>query len=232
MLARRAARELAILNLFQLDGVSNELSVLPSNQDVNNIMVNIVRSLTELAKDKLESGISEFTRVQDELLELEMNADENLNRPLELANLPVALKDTAAFRQQVVSCLQGAELLWEAIELPEWVALSKEEEVASYAIFLTKLVLEHQKTLDEQIVQYAEGWSLSRLYKIDRALLRLALAEMQHAPDVDVSVTINEVVEIAKKYSTDDSYRFINGILGNIAKAYSVPLDNPLFTQA
>lgn len=79
-------------------------------------------------------------------------------------------------------------------------------------------ILEHRAELDKTIDEYADRWSLSRMPVLDRNILRMGLYEILHEPDIPPSVSINEAVELANVYSTEDSGRFINGILGRIAK--------------
>ena len=69
------------------------------------------------------------------------------------------------------------------------------------------------------ITKYASGWTLERIASVDRNLLRLALCEMLFRSDIPYSVSINEAVELAKIYSTAESGKFVNGILGNFARA-------------
>jgi transcription antitermination protein NusB len=71
--------------------------------------------------------------------------------------------------------------------------------------------------LDELIAAHARNWSLERMPAIDRNLLRLALYELKDRPDVPVAVVIDEAVELAKRFSTDDSGRFVNGVLAAAA---------------
>ena len=69
--------------------------------------------------------------------------------------------------------------------------------------------------LDEIIAELAEGWKIDRLAKVDKNVLRIALYELIHHPDSTPNTVVNDAVEIVKKYSTDDSGRFVNGILGS-----------------
>ena len=78
---------------------------------------------------------------------------------------------------------------------------------------------ERRPDLDAVISVRSTGWSLSRMNAVDRNLLRLALYEMLFVDEVDVAVTIDECVELAKAYGTDESSRFVNGILGRVAAA-------------
>ena len=77
--------------------------------------------------------------------------------------------------------------------------------------------MEKKQEVDSKIKEHSEGWDVNRLINIDRDILRIAITEMLYFEDVPVGVSIDEAVEIAKKYSTDESSRFINGILGQVA---------------
>lgn len=72
--------------------------------------------------------------------------------------------------------------------------------------------------LDREIRAYLENWSFDRLALVDRNILRLALFEMRHRADIPPVVSINEAVEIAKRFSTEDSGRFVNGVLDRACK--------------
>jgi transcription antitermination protein NusB len=86
-----------------------------------------------------------------------------------------------------------------------------------YAITLIEGVEQHRNRIDELISSYAEGWTLERMPVIDRNLARIAVYELLYAPEVDDPVAITEAVELARQMSTDDSPRFLNGLLGQIA---------------
>lgn len=75
----------------------------------------------------------------------------------------------------------------------------------------------HVESLDALIAGRAEGWTLQRMPVIDLNIMRLAAFELVHRPDVPTAVVLNEAVELAKRYSTDDSGRFVNGVLAAIA---------------
>ena len=79
--------------------------------------------------------------------------------------------------------------------------------------------------LDAVIATRSTGWSVSRMNAVDRNLLRLALYEMLYVDEVDVAVTIDECVELAKAYGTDESSRFVNGILGRVADDLEAGVD-------
>ena len=78
---------------------------------------------------------------------------------------------------------------------------------------------EHLAGIDELLGQYAKGWTVARMAAVDRNLARLAIYELCYAEEkLDPGIIINEAVELAKKYGTDDSSRFVNGILNALAK--------------
>lgn len=86
-----------------------------------------------------------------------------------------------------------------------------------YAREIVDGVSDHRDEIDELIMSYAQGWTLDRMPNVDRALLRLASWEILFNDEVPTAVAIDEAVELAKEYSTDDSGRFVNGVLGRIA---------------
>jgi len=89
---------------------------------------------------------------------------------------------------------------------------------AAYADRVMWGTLEHLAQLDGVIDNFLKGWDISRLNKVDLAIIRLAIYEMLREPDVPFGVAVNEAVELAKTYGTDESPAFINGVLGNVAR--------------
>ncbi|MEU5845494.1 transcription antitermination factor NusB [Saccharopolyspora shandongensis] len=89
--------------------------------------------------------------------------------------------------------------------------------VGDYTIALVEGVTENRERIDEVLTQHAEGWSLGRMPAVDRSVLRLGLYELLWSDDVPPAVAIDEAVELVKVLSTDDSPRFVNGVLGRIA---------------
>lgn len=89
--------------------------------------------------------------------------------------------------------------------------------INDYTVTLVQGVVAHRGRIDGLITEHAQGWSLNRMPGVDRAVLRLALFELLWADDVDDAVAIDEAVELAKALSTDDSPRFVNGVLGAVA---------------
>ena len=79
---------------------------------------------------------------------------------------------------------------------------------------------EHKDEIDKMIGEFAFGWDLERIFKIDRDILRIAITELAYIKDAPHKVVIDEALELAKKYSTDDSPSFINGILARVVEKY------------
>jgi N utilization substance protein B len=112
--------------------------------------------------------------------------------------------------------------LEEALELAlEEVHPSPED--GAYMTSLVRGVLGEVDRLDAIVGDLAEGWRLERLARVDKNVLRLALHELIHHPGIPVSTVVNDAVEIAKKYSTEDSGRFVNGILGSFIRGQGEP---------
>ncbi|GAA1297715.1 transcription antitermination factor NusB [Saccharothrix xinjiangensis] len=89
--------------------------------------------------------------------------------------------------------------------------------VNDYTVSLVEGVTAHRARIDDLISEHSEGWTLQRMPAVDRAVLRVGLYELLWAGDVPDAVAIDEAVELAKGLSTDDSPRFVNGVLGRIA---------------
>ena len=90
------------------------------------------------------------------------------------------------------------------------------DQVPAYLVKLVEGVTAHQEELDALIRQHSEHWRLERMAAVDRNLLRLALYELLHQPAIPAKVVINEAVELAKRYGSEESGSFINGILDRI----------------
>ena len=102
----------------------------------------------------------------------------------------------------------------EKVELPPPTA--EEAEVRVFADPMIRGTLEHRVAVDEVISKYTRNWDLHRMAAVDRNILRLAIYEMLHRDDIPPVVSINEAVDIAKKFSTQDSGKFVNGILDKV----------------
>lgn len=94
-----------------------------------------------------------------------------------------------------------------------------EVQVNDYTTTLVEGVEEHRSGIDEVIGAHAQGWTLDRMPAVDRNILRLAVYELRHRPEVPEGVVISEAVRLATELSTDDSPTFVNGVLGAVARS-------------
>jgi len=92
-----------------------------------------------------------------------------------------------------------------------------QDEIFDYARVLVEGVVAMHSDIDDQIETFSQGWAIDRMPSLDKAILRVALWEILFNDEVPDEVAIDEAVEIAKEYSTDDSGSFINGLLARIS---------------
>ncbi len=90
------------------------------------------------------------------------------------------------------------------------------DDVREFTEQLVNGTFEHLKNIDQKIVQYTENWQLNRMAVVDRNILRFSVYELLYLDEIPPKVTINEAVNIAKKYSQDEAGKFVNGILDKI----------------
>jgi len=109
---------------------------------------------------------------------------------------------------------KGSATWGQPVELPP--VSADEAAVRLFAEPLIRGTLEHREESDEIIKKHALNWELHRIAAVDRNILRLAIYEMMHRQDIPPIVSINEAVDIAKKFSTQDSGKFVNGILDKV----------------
>ncbi len=105
-----------------------------------------------------------------------------------------------------------------------WSIRMEPDDIRSFAEEIFYGTLEHLNEIDRTISSVAENWSMERMAAVDRNILRLATYELLYRPDIPAPVSINEAIEIAKRYASQDSPSFINGILDRIAKAVRIEL--------
>lgn len=124
-------------------------------------------------------------------------------------------------REQIFKLLFRAEFYKEE-ELSEQLQLffeeldNREEKDAIYIQNKFEQILAHLTEIDGMINEVAQGWKTSRMGKVDLTLIRLAVYEMKYEEEVPIGVAINEAVELAKSYGSDDSASFVNGILAKL----------------
>lgn len=88
----------------------------------------------------------------------------------------------------------------------------------AFAVHLVTGVDDHRAEVDQELTRVSQRWDLDRMPALDRAILRIGTYELGWCPEVPVAVVTNEAVELAKRFSTDDSGRFVNGVLSRLAR--------------
>ena len=96
-----------------------------------------------------------------------------------------------------------------------------QKDAAAFAEELARGASEQLKDIDALITQYSKNWDFKRLNSVDRALLRLGVYELIHRPDIPSEVTLNECIELAKAYGSEESPAFVNGLLDQIRKEHA-----------
>ena len=123
-------------------------------------------------------------------------------------------------RELALQALYGAEVGKRAPAelLTETLSRTEASEARAFTRDLVLGTIEHADESDAVIAPHLEGWSIDRLPTIDRILLRMGVFELRHRRETPVPVVINEAVELAKKFSTEDSGRYVNGVLSRISR--------------
>lgn len=106
------------------------------------------------------------------------------------------------------------------VVLEEVLAKEKSDSIRKDVERYVKGIYERLNVIDEKISSCLENWTFDRLSCVDRSVLRLGTYELLYEPDIPVQVTLDEAIELAKKYGTENSGRFVNGVLDRIAKQY------------
>lgn len=212
MQARRAARELAFILFSQFDKkITNH-----SKTDLEDIILKSVRILTSSATDELKIAVGALVAMRDQIDNYEADAEINLNRPIGVANIPVPIPMTSDMTGRINEMIDIAEKSLMALEIAEFTTLDSQSEVKDYAIEIAEYFQKNHEEVDNIIQKYAKNWDLGRLVKMDKDILRIAIVELLYMKDAPMKVVIDEALELAKKYSTDDSASFINGILAKV----------------
>ena len=195
---------------MQLKSISRELALLLLGQiktkDIDNInfeslLSKAIESLTQHWREQLDFCASKLEKANQELFDSELKEDTGL-----------LLKS----RNHLKNCLTESEIilnsLSDSIELPRLIALVDQKEIRELALKRVNLVLEKQDQIDNNLDSVMEGWRLKRLPRIDRDILRLAFVDLIDF-NTPTSVTCNEAVILANRYSDEQGRKMINGVL-------------------
>ena len=196
---RSIARELALLSISQLKTKQDKLT----QEDLNSLVLAAIRTLIIEVQDNLEVASAEIKRGEDRLLNSQTRASD-------LDSAKVMIQEALSISQAAINRVGMA------IEFPEFLQLTNREEVRKYAVELIVSVNNFRQEIEQEIEQVLVGWQLSRLPRVDRDILRISVAEIIYL-GVPEKVAINESVELAKRYSDEDGFRFINGVLRRLS---------------
>lgn len=205
MQARRIARELALLGMSQVSDKSGKLV----NHDFEKLLQVAVQTLSAEAKDALETAADELKRGSSNLVDSETLASD-------LQSSRTMVEDAITLTQTSINRLAHA------LELPEFIQLTNQKEVRAFATELLSNAVKYQTEVDARLERAMVAWQLKRLARIDRDILRLAVIEIDYL-GTPKKVAINEAVELAKRYSGEDGYRFINGVLRRVVNREASP---------
>lgn len=201
MQARSLSRELALLSLSQLPKNPDKLS----EQDLNDLILAAVRTMTLEAHEALETAAAELKRGNDRLTTSEV-------RDTDLKSAKASLVDAMELTREAI------ERLGMAVELPEFLQLANQQEVRQYALELIVQVVRNRQEIDELLDRTIVDWQLDRLPRVERDILRLATTEIWQIGTPE-RVVVDEAVELTKRYSSDNAHRFVNGVLRRVVEA-------------
>jgi len=200
MRARQISRELALLALSQLPTRPDRLA----KQDLQNLVLAAVRTLTTEAHEALETAAMELDRGHQQLLKSETQA---------------AQVDSARVMVQaaIVQVQAALNRLGAALDFPERIQLANQANVRTYALEILEHLQANRAEIDQLLEASLVDWQVQRLVRIDRDLLRITTTEILYL-GIPERIAINEAVELAKIYSDEDGHRFINGVLRRVVQ--------------
>ena len=207
MATRSLARELALLVLGQ---VSDQKPIAMADLAMDSVLEKALESLMQHWRESLDSSASELEQAQQTLLDSELQGDAS-------AGMPTS-------RDHLRSCLtmaeQGLNGLSASLELPRLLMLGDQEQIRHGAMERVSCVLDKRDRIDAELDSVMEGWRLSRLPRLDRDILRLAVVDLRDL-GTPAPVAFSEAVELANRYSDEQGRRMINGVLRRFHDAAS-----------
>ena len=215
---RSAAREIVVLAIPQLPKEAGKITDIGFDQ----VILALSRSLRDYAKKNIESVSGNLVRMEKFLVNAEIEHPKNEKHTSQIE--PVLIPDTEVLKKQINLLTSAATELYNALELPEFIAHTSHNETLSYAINIAKYYIENHETVNQIIEQAAlsrkkeKKWKVERMVRLDRDILRVAATELLFIKDTPTEVICDEAVKIAEKYGGDESKKFINGVLRDIVE--------------
>ena len=202
MQPRHIARELALFSINQLPSQPQKLET----KTLDDIVTAVVRSLHDETKELLQTASAELQRGQERVSASETRTGD-VRQDIQAVEGMV--------REAIELTKNAINNIGAALDFPVTLVLAQRNEVRNYAIDILKTVNVKRTEIDEMISSALVNWQIDRLAQVDKDILRIATAEMMFM-SVASKVAIDEAVELAKRYSSEDGYRFINGVLRRI----------------
>lgn len=212
MQARRAARELAFILFSQFD----EKIANYNKDNMDDIIIKSIRLLISNSNDELKTSLGSLIDMKNRIEDYEAEHEINLNRPMGASNISVPMVMTSDMLSRIDEMIDVAEKAILGLEIAEFATLDSQPEVKEYAIKIAQTYRDHSSEVDDVIKENAKGWDFDRLVKMDKDILRISLTELLYIKEAPMRVIVDEAVELSKKYSTEDSASFINGILAKV----------------
>ena len=215
---RTAAREIVILALPQLPKDIEKLSKLGFEE----IVISLSRSLSDYAKKNLISVSSDLQRIEKFLLNAEIEHPDNEKHTSQIK--PVLIPDTEVLRNEIEAIKSAATELFNILELPELVIQTGQKATLEYAMSILENYIKNKEKINEVIEEAAQHrdkekkWKLNRMVRLDRDILRIAATELLFLKDTPTEVICDEAVKLADKYGSDESKKFVNGVLRDVVE--------------
>jgi N utilization substance protein B len=183
---RRIARELALLSVSQLPANTERLAT----QQLSGMVLAAIRTLSSEAQEALETAAAELKRSSDRLLSSETRAAD--------------VQSARAMVNEAIELTQAAiNRVGSSISLPEFIHLANQQEVRAYALEILSTVSRRRTEIDQTLEQALVDWQLNRIPRIERDVLRIAVAEIEFL-GLSEKFAINEAVELAKRYGDEE----------------------------
>ena len=202
MQPRHISRELALFSINQLPTQTQNLE----SKTLDDILTAVVRSLHDETKELLQTASAELQRGQERVASSETRTGD-IRQDIQAVEGMV--------REAIELTKNAINNVGSALEFPVTLVLSQRAEVRNYTIDILKTIHEKRSLIDEMISSALVNWQIDRLAQVDKDILRISTAEMMFL-SVASKVAIDEAVELAKRYSSEDGYRFINGVLRRV----------------
>jgi N utilization substance protein B len=205
MQSRTLSRELALLLLGQ---VSDRPAAPDPGTPLDQLLLQALATLAEHVREALDSSAEDLRQAEQDLLDSELQeaGEERLPRVRQ------HLRDGLGRAEQALNRLSAS------LELPRLLLLADQEGVRRDALARAAAVLRDRPAIDQRLDRVMEGWRLTRLPRIDRDILRLAVIDLE-AFSTPSAVACNEAVELANRYSDEQGRRMINGVLRRFTSA-------------